>query len=143
MSAPVPIKTEEVILENVEYNSAEELDEELHYFVAIETAVPANVVTIAINLTTGKSYSPSYAVVTFSLECIFVFSNASDHSLFLILYGIQQISITQIRQRNPPVAETFKIPKFKQKLKLDISGLCLIHYNENNIHRQIFFITNN
>uniref|UniRef100_A0A1B0A3X7 Uncharacterized protein n=1 Tax=Glossina pallidipes TaxID=7398 RepID=A0A1B0A3X7_GLOPL len=59
MSAPVPIKTEEVILENVEYNSAEELDEELHYFVAIETAVPANVVTIAINLTTGKSYSPS------------------------------------------------------------------------------------
>lgn len=29
MSAPVPIKTEEVILENVEYNSAEELDEEL------------------------------------------------------------------------------------------------------------------
>uniref|UniRef100_A0A1B0ANX3 Uncharacterized protein n=1 Tax=Glossina palpalis gambiensis TaxID=67801 RepID=A0A1B0ANX3_9MUSC len=122
MSAPVPIKTEEVILENVEYNSAEELDEELHYFVAIETAVPANVVTIAINLTTGKSYSPSYAVVTFSLE---FFSNASDHSLFLILYGIQQISITQIRQRNPPLAETFKIPKFKQKLKLDISGLCL------------------
>lgn len=30
MSAlPLPIKTEEVILENAEYNSAEELDEEL------------------------------------------------------------------------------------------------------------------
>lgn len=29
MSVPVAIKTEEVILESTEYNSAEELDEEL------------------------------------------------------------------------------------------------------------------